>query len=64
MAPAEASKQDAVMPQILIRLSRSEGQTMAEYAGVLAMITLLIVTTIATLSGSIQSIYAAVAGVF
>jgi Flp pilus assembly pilin Flp len=48
------------MPRILIRLSRSEGQTMAEYAGVLAMITLAIVTSIATLSGSINDIYAAV----
>jgi Flp pilus assembly pilin Flp len=51
------------MPRILIRLSRSEGQTMAEYAGVLAMITLLIVTTIAGLSGAIQSVYTTVAGV-
>jgi Flp pilus assembly pilin Flp len=47
------------MPQILNRLSRSEGQTMAEYAGVLAMITLAIVTTIAGLSGAINNIYAA-----
>ena len=48
------------MPRILYRLSRCDGQTMAEYAGVLAMITLAIVTSIATLSGSINDIYAAV----
>jgi Flp pilus assembly pilin Flp len=51
------------MPQILYRLSRSEGQTMAEYAGVLAMITLLIVTTIAGLSGAIQNVFNAVTAI-
>lgn len=50
------------MPRILFRLSRDDGQTMAEYAGVLAMITLAIVTSIATLSGSINDIYTAVIG--
>jgi Flp pilus assembly pilin Flp len=51
------------MPQIFNRLSPSEGQTMAEYAGVLAMITLAIVTSIAMLSGSINTIYTAVVAV-
>ena len=38
------------------------GQTMAEYAVVLGVITLAIVTTIVTLSGSIQNVLTEVAG--
>jgi Flp pilus assembly pilin Flp len=51
------------MPRILSFLSRNDGQTMAEYAGVLAMITLAIITAVASLSGAIQNVYNTVAGI-
>ena len=41
-----------------------EGQTMAEYAVVLAVITLAIVASFGTLSSSIEGILTAVTGVF
>jgi len=40
------------------------GQTMPEYAAVLTMITLAIVTAIAALSGSIIDVVTSVAGLF
>ena len=40
------------------------GQTMAEYAVVLGVITLTIVTAIATLSGSIQDLLNVMVGLF
>jgi Flp pilus assembly pilin Flp len=43
---------------------RDDGQTMAEYSVVLAVITLAIITGIAFLSGQIQSAYEAVAAIF
>jgi Flp pilus assembly pilin Flp len=45
-------------------LRRDDGQTMAEYSVVLAVITLAIITGIAFLSGQIQSAYEAVAAIF
>ena len=52
--------------QELARLSAEseEGQTTAEYAVVLGVITLAIVTTFAVLSGGIQSILQQVVGLF
>lgn len=43
---------------------RDEGQTMAEYGVVLAVITLAIITSIAFLSDQIQSAYESVAAIF
>lgn len=40
---------------LLARMSREEGQTMAEYAVVLAVITVAIVATLTLLSSSIQA---------
>jgi Flp pilus assembly pilin Flp len=52
--------------QQLVRLwiRREGGQTAAEYAVVLTVITLAIVTTLGVMSGSIQSIFGRVAGLF
>jgi Flp pilus assembly pilin Flp len=44
------------------RAKSEQGQTMAEYAVVLGVITLAIVTAFAALSGGIQSAISAVAG--
>jgi Flp pilus assembly pilin Flp len=56
------------LPQELHKIVRAsgcqEGQTMAEYAVVLGVITLAIVTSISMMSGSIQGILNAVAGLF
>jgi Flp pilus assembly pilin Flp len=46
------------------RIERDEGQTMAEYAVVLGVITLAIVTTIATLSDGIRGLFEQAVGVF
>ncbi len=40
--------------RLLTSLSREDGQTMAEYGVVLAVITVLIIGVLMTLSGSIQ----------
>lgn len=45
-------------------IARDRGQTSAEYAVVLTVITLAIVTTFAVMSGSIQGIFQQVAGLF
>ena len=45
-------------------IEREGGQTAAEYAVVLSVITLAIVTTFGVMSGSIQSILAQIAGLF
>jgi Flp pilus assembly pilin Flp len=45
-------------------LAREEAQTMAEYAVVLCVITLAIVTSYALLAGSIQSLFELVVSVF
>ena len=57
------------LPQQLHRVARrasecEKGQTMAEYAVVLAVITLAIVTSFGVLSKSIEGILTAVSGVF
>ena len=57
------------LPQELHRITRrangcEEGQTMAEYAVVLAVITLAIVTSFGLLSNSIEGILTAVTGFF
>ena len=41
---------------MLKRFAHEDGQTMAEYGVVLGIITLLVVTAIAALSGSVQSV--------
>ena len=43
-------------------LLREEGQTMVEYAVVLGVITLAVVTALAALTGSISSAVSAIAG--
>lgn len=45
-------------------IEREGGQTATEYAVVLSVITLAIVTTIAVMSGSIQGIFVQIAGLF
>jgi Flp pilus assembly pilin Flp len=52
--------------QQLVRLwvAREGGQTAAEYAVVLTVITLAIVTTLGVMSGSIQGIFGQIAGFF
>jgi Flp pilus assembly pilin Flp len=57
------------LPHELHRIARrasecDEGQTMAEYAVVLTVITLAIVTSFGLLSNSIQGILTAVTGLF
>ena len=47
---------------ILLRVRRDDGQTMAEYAVVLGIITLAIVTTLAALSGSVGAAVSDVTG--
>ena len=44
-----------MIEKLMQRLSREEGQTMAEYAVVLAVITVAIVATLALLAGGIDS---------
>ena len=52
--------------QQLVRLwiQREIGQTAAEYAIVLTVITLAIVTTLGVMSGKIQGIFGQIAGLF
>jgi Flp pilus assembly pilin Flp len=45
-------------------IAREGGQTAAEYAVVLTVITLAIVTTFGVLSGSIQGLFGQVVGLF
>ena len=45
-------------------VEREQGQTMAEYAVVLAVITLAIVTSYSVMSGAIQGLLEQVAGLF
>jgi Flp pilus assembly pilin Flp len=52
------------LPHTIHRLAREDAQTMAEYAVVLGVITLAIVMTIATMAGSIQTIFEQVVGLF
>jgi Flp pilus assembly pilin Flp len=57
------------LPQELHKIVRrasgdERGQTMAEYAVVLGVITLAIVTTISMMSGAIEGILRAAAGLF
>lgn len=51
----------ASAPQALIRLRREEGQTMAEYGVVLAVIILAVVVAITTLSGRVSGAISSVA---
>ena len=52
--------------QQLVRLwiEREVGQTAAEYAIVLTVITLAIVTTLGVMSGKIQGVFGQIAGLF
>lgn len=50
------------MQKIFARLRREEGQTMAEYAVILALITALVVGAIGTLRGAIIDGLTTVAG--
>ena len=52
------------MPSKSQMLVREEAQTMAEYAVVLGVITMIIVSSLALLSGSITSAYQLVANLF
>jgi Flp pilus assembly pilin Flp len=52
------------LPQTIDKLAGDDAQTMAEYAVVLGVITLAIVTTFATMAGSIQSVLEGIVGVF
>ncbi len=49
---------------LLLPGKRELGQTTAEYTVVLGLITLVIVTTFAVMSGAIQGLYEKVAGLF
>jgi Flp pilus assembly pilin Flp len=49
---------------LLSRLAEQRGQTMAEYAVVLAVITVLIIASLTALSGAIGGALDAVTGVF
>ncbi len=49
--------------QLMTRVRREEGQTMAEYAVVLGVITLLVVVALTTLSGKITGAIDAVSGI-
>jgi Flp pilus assembly pilin Flp len=46
------------------RLRREEGQTMAEYALILALIAVVTAAVIVTLGGSISSVFSSVTGQF
>jgi Flp pilus assembly pilin Flp len=48
---------------LLARLSDQRGQTMAEYAVVLAVITVVIITSLTALSGGISTALDAVTGI-
>ena len=50
--------------EILAAVELEEGQTMAEYAVVLGIITLAIVTTYGTLSGAVNDLFLQVVGLF
>jgi len=50
--------------EIRVAVEWEEGQTMAEYAVVLGLITLAIVTSISVLSGGIQGVLQQVADLF
>ena len=52
------------MPHTINRLEAEDAQTMAEYAVVLGVITLAIVTTIAALSASVNTLFERVVGLF
>ena len=52
------------MPQTIDNLAGDDAQTMAEYAVVLGVITLAIVTTFAAMAGSIQSVLEEIVGLF
>jgi len=52
------------LPQTIERLAREDAQTMAEYVVVLGVITLAIVATFTTMSGSIQKILEQIVGLF
>ena len=48
---------------LIAKNRREDGQTMAEYGGVLAVITLLVVAALTALSGGISSAIDAVTGI-
>jgi Flp pilus assembly pilin Flp len=48
-------KLDAFFRSLSVRLAREDGQTMAEYAVVLAVVTLLVIGAILVLSGNIST---------
>jgi Flp pilus assembly pilin Flp len=50
--------------EIHAALELDDGQTMAEYAVVLGIITIAVVTTIGTLSGAVNNLFAQVVGLF
>jgi Flp pilus assembly pilin Flp len=52
------------LPHTINRLGAEDAQTMAEYTVVLGVITLAIVTTIAALAGSVQTMFERVVGLF
>ena len=52
------------MPHTIKRLAREDAQTMAEYVVVLGVITLAIVATFTTMSGSIQTVLERIVGLF
>ena len=52
------------MPHSGHELASEEGQTMAEYAVVLAVITMAIVATFTAMSGSIQTVLERIVGLF
>ena len=52
------------MPETIKRLAREDAQTMAEYVVVLGVITLAIVATFTTMSGSIQTVLERIVGLF
>jgi Flp pilus assembly pilin Flp len=52
------------LPETIKRLAREDAQTMAEYVVVLGVITLAIVATFTTMSGSIQTVLERIVGLF
>jgi Flp pilus assembly pilin Flp len=59
----EVSRVNRIFNFFFLRLQREEGQTMAEYGVVLAVITVALVGAFALLSGNIKSAINNVAGV-
>jgi Flp pilus assembly pilin Flp len=53
----------SALKHLLARLSEQRGQTMAEYAVVLAVITVVIITSLTALSGGISAALDGVTGI-